>query len=110
MNTVPCDCGEPDCDLVYEARGNLYVSVNGFTVTGEMPDGFAIMAYAHPGRGKLPMLGVEDYAFSCSQRLSGKRHTGPYGAPARKPSIYELAYVRVAVKAMLARVDAGVTS
>ena len=81
----------------------------GYGVSVEAIDGLEIHGKSRAARGeaRLPSLGVEDYAYSCAQRLSGTQGKGPFGAPKREPTAAEVAILRAAVRDHLRAIDAG---
>lgn len=86
----------------------MIFDVSGSDVYGEAADGFCFtaVAVAPSRRGNLPMLGVEDYVYICTQRRSGEYRKGPFGADSREPTPKEIDGLRDAVRAMLASFQA----
>ncbi len=91
----------------FDPYRRLDVEVNGFTVAVEAPDGLSVTCAPwsprNPGGVKL---GVEDYRYTVSQRLSGERCVGPFGGtPRRAPTDNEIHVARRAVVALLRAMD-----
>lgn len=87
---------------------SLDVDVHGFTVDVEGPDGTSITCTDGAlalGGGKA--LNVGGYVYSCSRRLSGMRHVGPFAARAHEPSVAMLYVAQRAVSVYLAAIDEG---
>lgn len=87
----------------------LDVEVRGFTVDVEAPDGLSITCSSwNPRNPGGVRLGVEDYRYTVSQRLSGERRVGPFGGtPRRAPTDDEIHVARRAVAAFLRALDTG---
>ena len=87
---------------------NAYeVRITGYVVEIEAENGWTLTATTRYGK----YLGVEDYRWLATERLSGKRRVGPYAnRAARAPTPDEINMLRREVRKHLVAIDSGEVS